>query len=268
MKLKKLLFITLLNTSTLFSVEPIPFENNFCDNPSLNIPTLECQALETFWNSTNGENWTDDTGWGIDTDVSTWFGIEISNGYVSSLLIARNNLTGSIPSTIVDLHYLTRLEINTNNLVSTEIPKFIFDMKTLTILGLIGINLKGDIPEELGNLTNLTILSFEDNNLTGPIPQPFSNLVNLDFCYLNNNQLTGKLPDLTPLQKIRDLRLFDNNFTFSDLEDNVEWFFEREITHGPSYSPQATIEKNQTIYFKVQVIFLSVANWIYSCSCA
>lgn len=36
------------------------------------VPTQECDALVDVYNDTNGDNWTNKTGWGVSTSVCTW----------------------------------------------------------------------------------------------------------------------------------------------------------------------------------------------------
>lgn len=42
----------------------------------MSVPVSECFALEEFYNGTNGDNWTSSTGWLVDPDVNTWFGVD------------------------------------------------------------------------------------------------------------------------------------------------------------------------------------------------
>ncbi|MCE5209169.1 MAG: hypothetical protein LLG42_12775 [Chloroflexi bacterium] len=118
------------------------------------IPESECNALTTLYNSTNGTNWTDNTDW-LSTDTPcTWFGVSCSEGHVQSLSLSANNLSGSIPSGLGNLTYLTTLLLNGNQLT-------------------------GSVPSTMGNLTQLTALYLHDNQLSGSLPTGLTNLVNL-----------------------------------------------------------------------------------------
>ena len=107
------------------------------------IPASERVALIALYNSTNGDGWTDNSGWKtepLDTDgfampgtENTWYGISVTSDSVDIISLVQNSLTGAIPS---ELENLTNL----------------------SGLNLFGNQLTGPIPPELGNLTNLTLL--------------------------------------------------------------------------------------------------------------
>jgi hypothetical protein len=55
--------------------------DNDCDsivNNNLPVPLNECQALIDLYQSTNGDNWTDNTGWFTDSDMSNRYSITVS----------------------------------------------------------------------------------------------------------------------------------------------------------------------------------------------
>ena len=161
---------------TLSAISDTP-ENAFIEN------TL-CQdddyiALRALYLSTDGDNWTDRTGWpnaaffnmnptrpfGIDVD--TWHGVNVDfNGCVIELLLFSNDLNGIIPPEIGLMTSLISLHLYNNQL-------------------------SGSIPAELGNLTYLTSLRLNTNQLNGDIPPELANLIDLSTLRLYNNQLNG-----------------------------------------------------------------------------
>ncbi|MBD1911721.1 MULTISPECIES: DUF4347 domain-containing protein [unclassified Leptolyngbya] len=117
-------------------------------------------ALKALYQSTGGENWTDNTGW-KDWDfnsntppdvsvVSQWKGVSLMGDRVTSIGLSSNYLSGTIP---VELGTLSELQS----------------------LNLYGNQLTGSIPSELGNLANLTHLYLNNNQLNGEVPQPLVN---------------------------------------------------------------------------------------------
>ncbi len=88
-------------------------------------------ALIALYNSTNGDNWTNNTGWLSSDSLSTWEGVTVNDGRVVNLSLASRNLTGIIPSEIGNLSELTFLHFGNNKLT-------------------------GSLPPELSNLTKLT----------------------------------------------------------------------------------------------------------------
>ncbi|MEN8218509.1 MAG: hypothetical protein ABFS56_19500 [Pseudomonadota bacterium] len=62
------------------------------------IPTVECEALVALYNSTDGDNWTRNSGW-LETNAPCgWYGVTCSGGHVSELHLRSNELTGTIPT--------------------------------------------------------------------------------------------------------------------------------------------------------------------------
>ena len=55
------------------------------------------------------QNWTDKTNWLTDSDLSTWYGVTVSNGRVTKLELKENNLTGAIPPELGNLSSLDSL---------------------------------------------------------------------------------------------------------------------------------------------------------------
>jgi hypothetical protein len=123
------------------------------------IPTIEREALIALYNSTDGDNWDDNSGWKtppLHTDgfatpgtENTWYGITCNSGNttVESLSLYNNELTGSIPP-------------------------------------------------ELGALANLQYLRLSSPQLTGSIPIELMNMENLSFLDICNNHLYTTNPGL------------------------------------------------------------------------
>ena len=105
--------------------------------------------LKLYFSTTEGDGWTNDNHWVTNPDIGTWAGVKTdSEGFVTELNLAENNLTGRIPW---ELAALERLEV----------------------LNLSGNELTGRIPKELGydrNLRNLTRLDLYGNDFYGCVP--------------------------------------------------------------------------------------------------
>ncbi len=185
--------------------------------PPVNVS--DSLALVDLYNSTGGDNWTNNAGW-LEGPVSVWHGITLdgTGTRIFAIGLSGNNLTGSIPSSIENLTALTSLDLSSNkltgsipssigNLTNLEaialgsnqltdtIPSSIGNLSSLSSdLDLSSNQLTGSIPSSIGNLTALIYLDLSSNQLTDSIPSSIGNLTNLFTIYLNNNQLTGSIP--------------------------------------------------------------------------
>jgi len=175
----------------------------------------EYNALVAFYNSTDGDNWTDNTNWNSDENVQNWFGLTILDGHVTVINLAGNNLTGNIPGEIGSLNSLLSLNIDHNE-ITGEIPSEIGNLSNLTELNLWVNKLSGNIPAELGNLTNLTVMDIGYNQLAGSLPSTLGDLTNLEHIWLNDNQLSGEIPvELGNLSNLQMLGFSSNQLTGS-----------------------------------------------------
>jgi len=207
-------------------------------NQVTDMPTLECQALVTFYNSTDGANWINRSGWALTKTPCHWYGVTCGNvesdgkKHVTGLSLVSNRLKNHLPPALSNLAHLQTLNLYYNQL-SGEIPALgnLAHLQTLQL----GYNkLSGNIPAALGNLTHLRYLGLYNNQLEGEIPKALGNLANLQTLYLHNNKLTGNIPSaLGSLANLQTLHM-DNN---------------RQLT-GPLPETLTNLSKLRTFYFR------------------
>jgi len=185
-------------------------------------------VLETLYNATDGDNWTNKDNWLTD-DGSDWYGIFLDeNGRVSTISLYNNQLCGSIPVELGNLTNLDWLDLS-SNLLSGSIPTELENLTNLQWLDLNNNQLSGSILSELGNLTNLQELSLSSNQLNGSIPIKLGNLTNLQWLMLDGNQLSGSIPtELGNLTNLQRLDLGTNQLSGTipaELENltNLQW---------------------------------------------
>ncbi|MEM8893404.1 MAG: leucine-rich repeat domain-containing protein, partial [Bacteroidota bacterium] len=219
-------------SSTLYTdwTNGISFYNNAntCD---LQVFDLESDslALVALYNSTDGPNWTNQTGWeiingvGAPLPVADWFGVTVSEERLTELSldndgvgVTGNNLLGTLPTSLGDLTELIVLDLSENSNIFDNIPIELGNLTKLIDLQLDGNILSGTIPSEIGNLTNLSVLSLQRNELTGEIPTSLAGLTNLRILNLENNLLEGVIPtSFSNLSSLEELTLNDNQLSGS-----------------------------------------------------
>ncbi len=201
---------------------------------TITVEPAECahpdyDALMELYNSTNGANWTDNSGWaegaaGTDCDPCSWYGVRCNTQQrVATLDLEFNNLNGTIPD--LNLPTLDTLDLARNSL-SGSIPDF-SNLPNLTILWVDFNNLSGSIPD-FSNLPNLVSFWCYTNSLSGSIPD-FSNLPNLKVLWCGRNNLTGNIPDFSNLPVLEVLYCEDNDLTgpipeFSNISNLISFW--------------------------------------------
>ena len=140
------------------------------------------RALVDLYIATDGGSWTDKTGWSSSSEgeaptaetLKSWYGVDVSDGRVTSLDLSNNGLEGPIPPALGDLSKLKELDLSGN---------------TLT----------GSIPSELGGLFDLVTLALGGNELTGKLPSALTSLYQLaDFRWGSQDVADGETPLCAP----------------------------------------------------------------------
>jgi Leucine-rich repeat (LRR) protein len=174
------------------------------------------KALEAFYNSTGGENWTNKTNWLSDEPLTAWDGIYENESGQYSLVRYSNNLIGQLPANMGDLTLFTLISISSNPKLTGSIPESIGNLDRLQTLDLVGNGLNGEIPSSIGNLKNLDQLYLGSNQFSGSIPTTIVNCNNLRIGGLNDNNLEN-LPNLSAMSKLVVMYIYNNKFEFDDL---------------------------------------------------
>ena len=150
------------------------------------------RSLSALYTATGGDNWTHNDNWDItrvptETELATWAGVILLEGWLVELALPDNNLTGQLPPEIGNLPQLRRLDLNGNSL-SGPIPPELGNLSQLRELGLSGNSLSGSVPPELGNLSQLRWLALFENSLTGVLPRSLMQLERLEVFYFFGDQ--------------------------------------------------------------------------------
>ncbi|XP_062081250.1 receptor-like protein 33 [Humulus lupulus] len=151
------------------------------------------------------------------------------------LNLANNFLTGSIPSWIHSLEFLTILRLDDNNLTGTI---KVFHSKSLPDLSLSSNNLNGEIPNSIFKQEELQSLDLSYNNLDGVVElSKFSLLKNLDQLILSFNNFmivrSNKVFNHNPFPQLEYLSLAPCNIrALSDILKNMKSLDRLYVSHN------------------------------------
>ena len=153
------------------------------------LPLTDREILEIFYGATGAEDWTDDTNWLSDAELSEWYGVWTDgDGRVTSLNLYQNELTGTIPAEMGGLSRLNRASMN-YNAISGAIPAELGKLARLQRLELNDNEFEGGLPPEMGGMKDLEYLDVaHNNNLAGVVPHTFAGL-ELETFYSANTEL-------------------------------------------------------------------------------
>ena len=176
----------------------------------------ERNILMSFYEKTGGAGWKNKTNWGSELPVKEWYGILTDiDGYVTSIYLPENNLSGNIPEGLSGLKKLANINLVQNNLTGS-IPSEFGNISSMTLLYLANNKISGNIPAEIGNLSQLEYLNVDNNQLTGSIPKEVGMLTNLKRLSAFRNQLSGSIPpEIGNMSSLIQLHLYENNLTGS-----------------------------------------------------
>ncbi|WVZ61663.1 hypothetical protein U9M48_011501 [Paspalum notatum var. saurae] len=108
----------------------------------------------------------------------------------------------NIPTSIHRSPNLQALDL-TYNLLSGTVPTSLYNMSTLTYLGIGRNSIMGHIPFDIGyTLPNIQTLIFQGNQLQGQIPASLANATNLVEINLGYNEFHGTIPSLGSLPSL------------------------------------------------------------------
>jgi hypothetical protein len=179
-------------------------------------------ALVELYYSTSGANWTHNTNW-LTTPVKYWYGIYLNSDStrVLEVHLNNNNLVGNLP---IAFGTLTEIEVVliANNNLNGSLPESVCNLTKLSIFEIRYNNFTGYLPECFGSFSSLNSLYLSNNQLSGPFPDTITNCINLYNCYIDNNHF-NHFPNYSypPPWAGAAWWIFNNNFTFEDLEQNI-----------------------------------------------
>lgn len=172
--------------------------------------------LMALYNATGGPSWKNNTNWGTDEHISTWYGVVVDVAdpdRIVGLNLNENGLDGTLPDEICDIKALTILNLQLNKLKG-EIPANIGNLTNMLTLSLFDNEFTGSIPKSIGKLTAMTYFSVWTNKMSGPIPTEIGDCTMLKDLWLYGNKFNGQIPaSIGNLQYLEQLYIRDNDFS-------------------------------------------------------
>ena len=212
-----------------------------CGNTTFNEQELrERRILINLFEQTNGMRWYSRENWTHPVNHCCWYGITCNNTngslFVTTIKLASNNLSGSLPSSVLNLRKLQILQFTRNYLMgeleNILIPNathvyqlgFAFNLfggqvpwQTLaTYPSLKKLQLsdnhaiRGKTEESLGKLKHLEVLTLGHTKVGGRVPEAIKYLQNLWFIDLEALNLEGNIDFIKDLPNLRYVHLRGN----------------------------------------------------------
>jgi len=167
----------------------------------IGVPKQERAALIALYNSTNGDGWTNNSGWKkppLHTDgfalpgtEESWYGVTVQENHVIYISLDNNQLSGSIPEELGNFGNLYLMFL-CHNFLSSEIPTSLTNLTRITTLD-IGYNCLTATDPALRAWLNSHDPDWEAHqDQCGSIPPAIRlNRTQLNFCALLPGRITG-----------------------------------------------------------------------------
>ncbi|XP_013622667.1 PREDICTED: protein STRUBBELIG-RECEPTOR FAMILY 8 isoform X3 [Brassica oleracea var. oleracea] len=172
----------------------------------------DVQALQVLYTSLNSPSQL--TNWkngGSDPCGESWKGITCDRSAVVSMDVSGNSIHDTLPYQLPP--NLTSLNLARNNL-SGNLPYSISAMASLTYMNVSGNSLSMSIGDIFADHNSLSTLDLSHNNFSGDLPSSVSTVSKLSVLYVQNNELTGTIDVLSGLP-LTTLNVANNHFNGS-----------------------------------------------------
>ena len=210
-------------------LQPQTFSNKFsdpCAHSFWSDREDELDSLKTIYEVTNGENWTNNSGW-LDAKVEhcEWYGVTCnSDGFVIGIELRDNNLRGRLP-------VYSRYELLDFPFIHRHIQNGIVNLYSLESLDMADNHLTGNIDYlPLYRLNMLTHFDISGNKLTGMMDAIIA--PSITHANFSNNRFTSmrrfQSYKVSPLETYRSLDVSNNDIKedatnlFGEIPFNIE----------------------------------------------
>lgn len=203
----------------------------------------ECNALISYYNETDGPNWTlsgvwanpsSSDGWLVAANPCDWYGVLCWDGHVAGIMSENNNLSGAFPMSLFEFPKLEAVILGKNNLT-------------------------GCLPENIGDLAGgvLVQLAADNNSFECDLPASLWNLTKMKVFILHKNSFTGTLTGIGNMRELLSVALNDNNFS-GDIDESF-WSISTLESVDVAFNPNITGGIHSSVGALQSINFLTVA---------
>ena len=199
--------------------------------------------LNRFYDLTDGQRWSNNTGWKSSDPICSWFGVTCEDGDnndegVTAIRLQSNNLAGRVAKVVYELPKLRVLDLKDNQLADGGFEAFsrpdvspdleVIQLAENALTSMTGIgdappslrvlhlteNRLREFPVELTKLSTIEQLFLSFNQMAGQLPTEIGTMSSLQQLYLYGNDLSGEIPsEVGSMDRLEILTLAENAFT-------------------------------------------------------
>lgn len=182
----------------------------FSDPMKLKIDSenlLQRYALATLYYATRGEDWTENENWLNGVNECYWHGVKcFGHGQVATNFYYGDQI----------LDPVTEIILESNNLVTLEIPIEIILLRDVRILNMADNKIYAEFPTWIGKMRNLRELKLNDNLINGKMTKHMDEIKSLEKLDLSSNVMSGSIRhEIGSIKTLKELNIADNFMTNS-----------------------------------------------------
>lgn len=141
------------------------------DTATSGVPENQCDALVRLYNELDGDNWTDNTNWLVDTtSIEDRYGISTNGGQLHTIVFSANNLHGSLSSR-KGMETVSEIIITLSDLQG--IPTSRTGLENISNINFDKSNIKQEFPTNGIEYISWATISIKNNKFYWEIPTEF-----------------------------------------------------------------------------------------------
>lgn len=182
-------------------------------------------------NRTSGQHWVNNSHWGGDVVVCTWYGVVCDAANAVEIRLQNNNLSGTLPPEISSVR-ISVLNVTRNGLSGT-LPSSFGKWSALREFDVSHNNLSVTLPPEYSQWSGVYQLYVSNNSLSGTLPAAYASWRSvISRVMVDHNMLSGTLPSSYGTWDIQSIELSNNMFSGSLPQEYDNWTRVHSVSVG------------------------------------